>query len=119
MTEKKNSRPTQPGSHSVSYQHKRRKPKPILYRLAAKCKRLNWRRIASILLVVLLAFILIRCMVKHDKQPDDAGEITAAYAAITPEPTEPPAAYIFKNGDGYPVDMEALTNAWAAIQTGY
>lgn len=41
MTEKKNGRPTQPGSHSVSYQHRRRKPTPILHRLAAKCKSLN------------------------------------------------------------------------------
>lgn len=114
MIEKKNGRPTQPGSHSVSYQRKRRKPKPILYRLAAKCKRLKWRRIAAILLVALFAFILIRYVAKHDEQPDDAGEIMAAYATITPKPTEPPTTYIFKDGDGYPVDMEALTNAWAA-----
>ena len=59
MTEKKNGRPTQPGSHSVSYQHRRRKPTPILHRLAAKCKGLNRRWILPALLVLLVLFSLV------------------------------------------------------------
>ena len=55
MTElqKKNGRSTPPGSRSrSSYQRRRRKPTPILHRLAAKCKRLNWRTLLAVLLAL-------------------------------------------------------------------
>ena len=117
MTEKKNGRPTQPGSHSRSYQHPRRKPTPILHRLTEKCKRLNGRVLLALLLALLFVFVLSCCMFKENKDPATAkeSETTAEPAPATPEP-EPvqTVAYIFTHGDGYPVNIEALTGSWAA-----
>ena len=123
MTEpqKKNGRSTPPSNRSrSSYQHRRRKPMPILHRLAAKCKRLNWRTLMAVLLAVLLAllivFFLTRCAIGSSKDPGTTGEPKAtAEATTTPEPEPPqPTVYIFRDGEGYPVNMEGLTNAWAA-----
>lgn len=119
MTEpqKKNGRSTPPGSRSrSSYQRRRRKPTPILHRLAAKCKRLNWRTLLAVLLALLIVFFLTRCTTGSGKDPGTTGEPKeTAEATTTPEP-EPsqPTVYIFRDGEGYPVNMEGLTNAWAA-----
>lgn len=118
MTEqKKNGRPTLPGSHSVSNQHRRRKPKSILHRLATKCKRLNWRMALAVILALLLVFVVVRFAFWGSKDPAAAGEPQTTAEAMTPAP-EPEAtqstAYIFKLGEGCPVNMEALTSAWAA-----
>ena len=75
MTEpqKKNGRSTPPGSRSrSSYQRRRRKPTPILHRLAAKCKRLNWRTLLAVLLALLIVFFLTRCTTGSDKDPGTA-----------------------------------------------
>ena len=114
MTEKKNGRPTQPGSHSASNQRSRRKPKPILHRLAAKSKHLTWRRIAVTLLVLLTLFSLVWFAATIGKEPPRAREPETTTAAPTqpPEPTQPPA-YVFIYGKGCPVNMEAVTDAWA------
>lgn len=119
MTEpqKKNGRSTPPGSRSrSSYQRRRRKPTPILHRLAAKCKRLNWRTLLTVLLALLIVFFLTRCTTGSGKDPGTTGEPKATAEATTapePEPSQP-AVYIFRDGEGYPVNMEGLTNAWAA-----
>ena len=117
MTEQKNGRPTLPGSHSVSNQHRRRKPKPILHRLATKCKRLNWRMALAVILALLLVFVVVRFTFGDNEDPAAAGESRTAAETMTPAP-EPEAtqstAYIFALGDGCPVNMEALTDAWAA-----
>lgn len=115
MTEKKNGRPTQPGSHSVSYQHRRRKPTPILHRLAAKCKSLNWRWIlpAVLALLALFSFVYYATGISR-QQAEDKAQTTATEAPEpTPEPTQPPA-YVFIYGEGCPVNMQAMTDAWAA-----
>lgn len=119
MTEpqKKNGHPTQPGGHSRSYQHRRRKPMPILQRLSEKCKRLNGRELLALILALLLVFFLSRCVFKHGEDPAAAREpdTTAEPTVSNPEPEpEQTDAYIFKNDEGYPVNMEALTSAWAA-----
>lgn len=118
MTEqKKNGRPTLPDSHSVSNQHRRRKPKSILHRLATKCKRLNWRMALAVILALLLVFVVVRFAFGDSEDPAAAGESRTAAEAMTPAP-EPEAtqstAYIFRLGEGCPVNMEALTDAWAA-----
>ena len=118
MTEqKKNGRPTLPGSHSVSNQHRRRKPKSILHRLATKCKRMNWRMALAVILALLLVFVVVRFAFGDSEEPAAAGESRTAAEAMTPAP-EPEAtqstAYIFRLGEGCPVNMEALTDAWAA-----
>lgn len=115
MTEKKNGRPTQPGSHSVSYQHRRRKPTPILHRLAAKCKGLNWRWIlpAVLALLALFSFVCYTTGISR-QQAEDKAQTTATEAPEpTPEPAQPPA-YVFIYGEGCPVNMQAMTDAWAA-----
>ena len=115
MTEQKNGRPTLPGSHSVSNQHRRRKPKSILHRLATKCKRLNWRWIlpAVLALLALFSFVYYATGISR-QQAEDKAQTTATEAPEpTPEPAQPPA-YVFIYGEGCPVNMEALTDAWAA-----
>lgn len=116
MTDKKNGRPTQPSSHSKSYQRRRRKPTPILHRLAAKCKGLNWRWIFPALLALLTLFSLV-CYVTGigNKQTENGKPKTTATEAPaqTPEPTQPPA-YVFIYGEGCPVNMAAMTDTWAA-----
>ena len=112
MTEKKNGRPTQPGSHSVSYQHRRRKPTPILHRLAAKCKSLNWRWILPALLALLVLFSLV-CYATGISKKQAALNEPKTTATEAPEQTQPPA-YVFTYGEGCPVNMQAMTDAWAA-----
>lgn len=119
MTEpqKKNGSSTPPSNRSrSSYQHRRRKPTPILHRLAAKCKHLNWRTLLAVLLALLIVFFLTRCATGSGKDPGTTGEPKAtAGATTTPEPEPPqPTVYIFRDGEGCPVNMEGLTNAWAA-----
>lgn len=119
MTElqKKNGRSTPPSNRSrSSYQHRRRKPTPILHRLAAKCKRLNWRTLLAVLLALLIVFFLTRCATGSGKDPGTTGDPKATIeATTTPEPEPPqPTVYIFRDGEGCPVNMEGLTNAWAA-----
>lgn len=117
MTEKKNGHPTQPGSHSTSYQHRRRKPMPILQRLALKCKGLNWRWILPALLVLLVLFSFACYVAGIGNKQTEGNEPTAAATeapAQTPKPTQPPPAYVFIYGEGCPVNMQAMTDAWAA-----
>lgn len=119
MTElqKKNGRSTPPSNRSrSSYQHRRRKPTPILHRLAAKCKRLNWRTLLAVLLALLIVFFLTRCATGSGKDPGTTGEPKATAGATTTPESEPPqpTVYIFRDGEGCPVNMEGLTNAWAA-----
>ena len=115
MTEKKNGRPTQPGSHSVSYQHRRRKPTPILHRLAAKCKSLNWRWIlpAVLALLALFSFVCYATGISRQQAEGEAQTTTTEAPEPTPEPKQPPA-YVFIYGEGCPVNMQAMTDAWAA-----
>lgn len=115
MTEKKNGRPTQPGSHSVSYQHRRRKPTPILHRLAAKCKGLNWRWIlpALLALLALFSFVCYATGISRQQAEGEAQTTTTEAPEPTPEPKQPPA-YVFIYGEGCPVNMQAMTDAWAA-----
>jgi len=86
MTEKKNGRPTQPGSHSVSYQHRRRKPTPILHRLATKCKRMNWRMALAVILALLLVFVVVLFTFGDNEDPAAAGESRTAAETMTPAP---------------------------------
>lgn len=115
MTKKKNGRPTQPGSHSASNQRSRRKPTPILHRLAAKCKGLNWRGILPALLALFVLFSFV-CYVTGSsrQQAEDNEPTTTTTEALepTPKPTQPPA-YVFIYGEGCPVNMQAMTDAWA------
>lgn len=117
MTEKKNSHPMQPGSHLVSYQHRNRKPTSIiLHPLATKCKSLNWRWILLALLafLVLFSFVGYATRISRQQEEDDnLKTITIMAPEPIPETTQPPA-YVFIYGEGCPVNMQAITDTWAA-----
>ena len=113
---KKSSHPTQPSSRSSNRQNTR-KPKPILYRLRRFCKRLNWKRIG--LLALLLAASIFACflMVRGALSLFSVGNSTGEAQPIeAPTPTteaEEPAA-IFITDEGTAINWQSLTDAWAA-----
>lgn len=109
--QKKNGHPSQMSNRSRNIQRRRRKSTPILHRLFKKSKRLNWQRIAALGLAVFAIFQLVRCSGRNDQADAPKGTTTAEAASLEDETREP---YIFQNGDGYPVDMQAVTDAWAA-----
>ena len=111
---KKSGNPTQPGNRSTARSTTRRKkPKTILQRAARIFKRLNWGRIALLLLAGVGLWNIFAGLFFPDTPATDTE--LPPIAAVTPEatPTEGPT-YIFRDGDGYPLDMQAMTNAWAA-----
>lgn len=86
-------------------------------------KRRKRNRIVILFLAILGAFHLISSA--HDKSEAYTEVITPAVkAAATSAPApameapELPVEYIFRGGDGTPVDMQAMTNAWAT-EAGY
>ncbi|MDO4321931.1 MAG: spore cortex-lytic protein [Lachnospiraceae bacterium] len=105
---------TQQGNRSRNPARTSRKPKPILYRLRRFCKRINWARIGALLLILLVLSLAIYGAVSLCRN--------VRYQNVQPEAPEPegtlsepePTGYIFKYGEGYAVDMEHLTDAWAA-----
>lgn len=105
-------------AHTVS-----RKPKPIIYRLARLCKRIKWAKVAEIAVLLLTLGVIVLavyggCALVQDIKSNDAITATAETDNATTEAvtfSEPEdTGYIFKYGEGYAVDMEHLTDAWAA-----
>lgn len=115
--QKESGRPTPPGNRSTAPRHckKTQKRRPILYRIVRFCKRVNWGRVAILGLCVLGVIYLITGVIGLFTAPDDT---TAEQPTPTPEITvEQPVTqieYIFRDGEGTPVDMQATTSAWAA-----
>ena len=132
---KKSGRPTQPGNRSTAPETVKAKQKrrPILYRIVRFCKHVYWDRVAVLVLALIGAICLI-CLVcgaifgASDKpvEPEkpeptvyeEKEEAPAGVAEIPKDPQGLTIEFIFKNGDGYPVDVQSLTNTWAAV-TGY
>lgn len=101
----------QQGTRSRNPARSGRKSKPILYRLRKICKRYNWARIGAALLILgAAAFAVwgVSHLLNRGSDTEAAAETRAAEAAVEPE------GYIFKYGEGYAVDMEQLTAAWAS-----
>lgn len=101
----------QQGTRSRNPARNGRKSKPILYRLRKICKRYNWARIGAALLILgAAAFTVwgVSHFINRGSDTEAAAETRAAEAAMDPE------GYIFKYGEGYAVDMEQLTAAWAS-----
>ena len=101
----------QQGTRSRNPARNGRKSKPILYRLRKICKRYNWARIGAALLILgAAAFTVwgVSHLLNRGSDTEAAAETRAAEAAVEPE------GYIFKYGEGYAVDMEKLTAAWAS-----
>lgn len=95
-------RPTAPN------QSKKRKHRKIIYKTVRIFKRIRWGRITILLLSILGVIYLFSLVFVPDALPDDTG-ITEEPAAILPTPE-----YVFRTGDGSPVDVQGMTNAWAA-----
>lgn len=113
---KKSGHPTQPGNRSAASRPKKRKRKRkhILYRAASFFNSLNWLEKTTIVLYVLAACFMLRCVLggywivpvnRADAQPEQAQEEAQEYA---------PQEYIFKDGEGHPLDVHAMAGAWAA-----
>lgn len=101
----------QQGTRSRNPARNGRKSKPILYRLRKICKRYNWARIGAALLIFGAAASTVwgvSHLLNRGSDTEAAAETRAAEAAVEPE------GYIFKYGEGYAVDMEQLTAAWAS-----
>lgn len=101
----------QQGKRSRTPTKNDRKSKPILYRLRKICKRYNWARIGAALLILGATAFAIRgasYLLNRGSDTEAAAETEAAEQTVSPE------RYIFKYGDGYAVDMEQLTAAWAS-----
>ena len=116
MTDRKKSgRPTQPGNRSNAtlpiYMSWKRGY--ILYRARRFFKYLHWGKAAALLVVLLLAaygaFSLLSGALNKNEEP--------AADPVETQETQSPAEvpeYIFRDGEGCSVDMQAMTSAWAA-----
>lgn len=111
--QKKSGHPTQPGNRSTAPRQPQRKRKQqnIIYRIVRIVKRVKWGRIAVLCLAILGVFHLISLAFGNDKNTEGAPEIVDEQQTLPPE-------YIFRDGDGTPVDMQNMTNAWSAY-AGY
>lgn len=106
QNKRKSGNPTQPGHRGTTSRPYRRKRslKLSIKRMGNFFKALNWKGRVLLLVLVGLMFAAIGIITVNNAMKDQV--------AITAEPA--PVEYIFRDGEGYPVDWEALTNAWAA-----
>lgn len=113
--QKKSGHPTQPGNRSTAPRTPQRshKQQAIIYHIARTVKRIKWGRIAVLCLAVLGVIHLFGLVFGNDKGTD-TNTVNVKGAAMEAKVPE----YIFRDGDGTPVDMQTMTNAWAA-EAGY
>lgn len=109
---RKSGNPTQPGNRSTtSRPAKKRKRKTILRRAARFYKRLNWKGRLLLGALIVLALVLLFPFVTNNGN-SEAEPLPVTTEAADKQLEQP--EYIFRDGDGHPVDWEGLTNAWAA-----
>ena len=122
MVNTKTERPTPTKrNRSAGYHARRRKPKTILHRFSLFFKRGKWKHALVLVLAGLAVLFLLHWLIYSSNGSDT----TAAYTPepitppeITIEPEDKPERYIFKDGKGYPIDWEHLTDTWAT-EAGY
>lgn len=109
--------PTQPGNRSIGNHVRPRKPKSILHRFSFFFKHTNRKRIIFFVLAGLAALSLLRLLSLSHGSGDKAADLSQLpQAAEKPEETREP--YIFRDGDGYPINVQRMTDAWAT-EAGY
>lgn len=109
--------PLRPGNRSTGNHVRPRKPKSILQRFSLFFKRTNRKRIIFFVLAGLAAFSMLRLLSLSHGSEDKAADLSQPpQAAEEPEETAEP--YIFRDGDGYPINVQHMTDAWAA-EAGY
>lgn len=115
--QKKSDHPTQPGNRSTAPKHSQRNRKQlfIVHQIFEIVKRVNLKRIIVLGLAV-LGVIHLFCLAFGNEQilePDaTVGQVTVD-PDIVKEQQTPPTEYIFRDGDGSPVNVQNMTNAWA------
>lgn len=126
-TNEKSGHPTQPGNRSgVTNPTNRKKRSSILYQIRRFFKRVRWERVAAAVLAV-CAMIWLHSLTNRgtDVAPETEpaeGEIyvqtqeTETEAPETQLETEPETQieYIFRDGEGFPVDVQSMASTWAA-----
>lgn len=107
--QKKIGNPTQPSYRSAGNRRRnRRKPTPILHR-AVRFFKYHRPRILFFVLAVLLVLFLI-----HSLSGSHGENVSTAAADITSTPEATTPTYIFRDGSGCPIDVQHMTNTWAA-----
>lgn len=120
-TQRKNGHPTQPGTRSTASNARPRTKKrnTILRRARRFFKSLNWKGrifVAALALGTVAALFFTFQAIAGMFAPEET-ETTGATGAEVPAittPAEQLPEYIFRDGEGLPVDWQGLTAAWAA-----
>lgn len=120
---RKSGNPTQPGYRSTASKPAQRKKKhvAIVRRFARFCKRLNWKGrilLGLLVLTILAAPFLIGNAIAGSGNSDRSSAADTTPPPAETMPTEQPPEYVFRDGEGYPVDVQAMAAAWAA-EAGY
>lgn len=112
QTNKKSGHPTPPGNRStVQCSHAKNKRDNIIHEYLDFFKRANWKGrlllvfVAALAAATLAMILWFFCLLIGDKEEP---------ATDTAAPLIWQEEYIFRDGDGNPVDMQSLTDAWAA-----
>jgi hypothetical protein len=117
--QKKSGYPTQPGNRSADpRQQRKRKYRTIIYQIKEKIKRVKWTRIGILCLVLLGVCYTISCAINASRVVKGVTVTDPPMRIIFENQPAKQVEYIFRDGEGTPVDMQAMTNAWAA-EAGY
>ena len=116
LAHRKSGNPTQPGYRFTASTPAQRKKKhvTIVRRFARFCKRLNWkgRTLLSLLVLTILIIIFLTGSANRSDISDTKPTPTETM------PTEKSHEYVFRDGEGCPMDVQAMAAAWAA-EAGY
>lgn len=110
--------PSQPGNRSTGNHVRPRKPKSILQRFSPFFKHLNMKRIIFLVLAGLAAFSLLHWWLSPSDGSGDMAADPTQPSQMAEEPEEAAEPYIFRDGDGYPINVQHMTDAWAT-EAGY
>ena len=122
-THRKSGTPTQSGYRAAASKPTKRKKKhvTIVRRFARFCKCLNWKGrtlLGLLALTALAALFLIGNAIAGTGGTDRSNAADTALSQVATMPTEQLPEYVFRDGEGYPVDVQAMAAAWAS-EAGY
>lgn len=111
--QKKNGSLPRSGNRSISYQHKRRKPESILHQMTGKCKPLNWRKVAVVVIAFTLVAVLVQRLNNYKGSIVDNGKNVATHENMTSDQKilqQPERVFIYCNNAS--ADTGASTEVW-------
>lgn len=110
IKQKKIGRPTQPSHRSAGYRSRQlRKPILILHRAVFFFKSRKRRMLLFLIPVGLILLQILFGSCGNDAISAEAVNIKSSLK----EETDKSHAFIFMDGDGHPIDVQLMTNAWA------